>query len=772
MRYFPPLLLLALLMPTCAVAQVYNQIDETGNVTQRDEQENNRNFNPHSTDSTSKGKEIPRGLYVWTVDRKFGDIRPAEVDTMPHLFMNQTFNTGVHGEYNTTGSNYTARENRIFIDRPERWQFMFNEPYSYIYRAPEEWHFTNTLSPITNLWYDNCGDKQNGEDHIDARFSVNVNKRLGIGFDLNYAYARGYFSNQNTSHFGSTLYASYLGDKYNMHALFTIYHQKASENGGITDDEYIRHPESFNDSYTENEIPTVLKSNWNRNHSQGLFLTHRYNLGFYREEQMTQQEIEARKFAKAAKADNDKTKKKKDQADDDKYASTGRPDNAKIAGDKPQENTAADSTRIKIGSRESLDSLLAIEKERAALDSTLKKVFVPVTSFIHTLDLNNYTRSYIGYATPSNYYAQTYYSGGYDNTTGDSIYDRNRLLQVKNTLALALREGFNKYAKAGLKAFMTHELRRFEMPDIQDDETPFQHSYTEHTVSIGGQLSKQQGHTWHYGVTAETWIAGEDAGQMKLDANTDLNFALFGDTVQLAAKAYFYRLHPTFFQRNYHSKNIWWDNDDLAKETRSRIEGTLSYQKTKTKLRVAIEEIQNYSYFGMSYNYDTNGRQYMMATMNQHSGNINVMTAQLTQDLKLGPLHWDNIITYQNSSNSDVLPLPALNAFSNLYLSFKIAKVLSVELGADATIFTKYYAPDFCPQLNQFAVQQNEESRVELGGFPFVDVYANMHLKRARFFIMMNNVTNGSGNRMAFLTPHYPVNGSVLHIGVSWNFFN
>jgi hypothetical protein len=37
---------------------------------------------------------------------------------------------------------------------------------------------------------------------------------------------------------------------------------------------------------------------------------------------------------------------------------------------------------------------------------------------------------------------------------------------------------------------------------------------------------------------------------------------------------------------------------------------------------------------------------------------------------------------------------------------------------------------------------------------------------------MMTHVNHGSGNRMAFLTPHYPTNSNVLHLGVSWNFFN
>jgi hypothetical protein len=148
------------------------------------------------------------------------------------------------------------------------------------------------------------------------------------------------------------------------------------------------------------------------------------------------------------------------------------------------------------------------------------------------------------------------------------------------------------------------------------------------------------------------------------------------------------------------------------------------------------------------------------------------MMAQLHQNFRLGPLNWENVITYQNSSNKDVLPLPTWNIFTNLYLKFKVAKVLGVELGADATWFSKYYAPDFCPAINTFAVQQNAASRVELGGYPWVDVYANMVLKKVRFFVMMRHVNADSGNRMRFLAPHYPTNSSVLHFGVSWVFYN
>jgi len=774
------LLLMWILTVTNVTAQdTYNQIDEMGNITQRSE---NKNFNKHNNDTT-RNKEIPKGLYVWTIDRKFGDVIPAVPDTLPHLFMNTTFNNGIYGEYNNTGSNYTSRLSRIFINRaatPDH--FIFTQPYSFTEKRPETFLFMNTLSPFTNIEYDNCGDKTNGEDHIDAKFAVNAGKRINVGFDLDYAYARGYYSHQNLSHFNGTLFGSYLGDRYNMHVFFNAGHRKVTENGGIEDDNRITHPESFQDNYAENEMPTILHDNWNRNDHQHLFLTHRYNIGFYRKVKMTEAEIKARQFALESKKEKEEKEQQKQEGKDGKPSRqkdeqrkpTGRPDNAKIMGAEPKKDSLAvaaiDTTRIKVDGQAAIDSLNRAQAIQDSIDATMKKVYVPVTSIFHTFEWNNDAHIYQSYYTPNKYYKNTYYKQGpeYGN---DSIYDQVRATQMKNTVGLALLEGFNKYVKAGLKGFVTFDHVNYRMPDTLGN-VGYLTDWSENSISLGGELSKTQGRTLHFKLRAETWAVGPYAGQLKLDFNTDVNFALLGDTMRLAANAFFHRQAPVFLQKRFHSKHIWWDDDDKSMETRTHIEGNFSYEKTNTRLRVAIDEIQNYIYYGMSYDYSKDGRTNMTAGVFQETGNINILTAQLHQNFRLGPLNWENVITYQNSSNQDVLPLPTWNFFTNLYLKFKIAKVLGVELGADATYFTKYYAPDFCPMINQFAVQQNEASRVELGGYPFIDVYANMVLKGVRFFVMMTHVNHGSGNRMAFLAPHYPTNSNVLHLGVSWNFFN
>ena len=455
----------------------------------------------------------------------------------------------------------------------------------------------------------------------------------------------------------------------------------------------------------------------------------------------------------------------------------GRPDNARIIGTEPKaklDSLAAatvDTTRIKIEDQATLDSLLQAKAIQDSIDATMKDEFVPVTSFIHTLEWNNYRHIYQSYTTPDGYYKDTYYKQGlkYGN---DSIYDQTKHMQLKNTFAIGLLEGFNKYMKAGFKAFISSNYCSYTQPDSMSTGTIYENKVTEHDLSVGARLSKTQGRTLHFNAGLETYFAGPNRGQLFVDFDTDLNFKLFGDTVQLAASAYFHRSVSAFFQLNYHSKHLWWDLEDPSMETRTHIEGDFSYTKTNTKLRVAVDEIQNYGYWGMSYDATTSGRKNMTARYYQHGSNISILTAQLHQNFRLGPLNWENVVTYQNSSNQDVLPLPTWNIFSNLYLKFKLAKVLGIELGADATWFSKYYAPDFCPAISQFAVQQNADSRVELGGYPFVDVYANLVLKGVRFFIMMSHLNADSGSRMQFLAPHYPTNSSVIHFGVSWMFYN
>ena len=755
----------------------YNSMDPNGNVATANDRRNR-------ADSTSSHKEIPKGIYVWTVDSRFGDRKAAQLDTLSHMYMNTIFTSGLRGEYNTTGNLGSPRQARVFVDRQVGSQFLFTDPYDYFITPVSDFHFTNTLSPFTNLTYNNCGDRTNGEDHFTAKFGVNAGKRLGVGFKFDYLYGRGYYDSQSTSHFDYTMYGSYLGDRYQAHLLMSTNHQKVTENGGITNDNYITHPESFNESFNTSEIPTMLARNWNRNDNQHIFFTQRYSVGFKHKVPMTAEEIAARKFAMASQLEAKQRRAKAEAArkarqegededeDDVKAPATfaGRPDNAKIGVRAKRDSLANDSVagglqapnRLAVNGKAAADSLLAKTQEAKVDTSWLKDEYVPVTSFIHTLDFNNYRRIYEAYQTPADYYLHRYNVA--EKLTGDSIYDKTTHWSLRNTFAISMLEGFNKWAKAGLKLFGTHELRHFTLPD-----SVAMRSWNENALSVGAQLIKAQGRTLHYNVTGELGVAGVNAGEIHVDGGIDVNFPLWKDTMTLAASGFYHHEKPSFYYRHYQGRHFWWDDDDLSMVDHFRVQGVLRYQKTRTTLRVAFDEMKNYTYFATTYTTSDAGRLANAVEVRQAGDPISVFTAELKQDFTLGPLNWETVATVQKSTNEDALPLPLVNVYTNLYLRFKIAHVLKCDFGADVRYFTKYKAPDYVPAIGQYAVQANDV-KTEIGNYPLVNVYANFHLKHTRFFAMMSHVNASSGGY--FFAPHYPLNGRVFRFGVSWNFFN
>ena len=688
-----------------------------------------RNGNPIDTTAVTDAATIPIGLFSWKIDNRLGNVTPVPVDTIQTGFQNSNDMGGPTGQFNYLGNLGSPRMSRIFFDRPDDSQFIFLDPYNFSFQRPQDVVFTNTLSPFTNLTYYKSLNNRNGEERFKSYFAINANKRLGFGFNIDYLYGRGMYSDQNTAFFNGNLFAYYRGDKYDMHFIFSNNNMKMAENGGIADDRYITDPLDMAEGkkqYASTDIPTNLNKVWNHNSGYHVFLTHRYNLGFYK-------------------------KNNKEQNVNDSL---------------PQMMNLPTDSLI---NKSLNDSLKTTEK----IDSIdVNPEFVPVTSFIHTLQIDLDKRKYI---TQDNSQAQKLYEY---NFFGNDSTDLTKRTSIKNTFGISLREGFNKWAKAGLTAYITHEYRDFTLCDTTgiDDNRIFKH-YKENNLSVGGELLKEQGKLLHYRILGELGIAGEDAGQFKVEGKGDLNIRLFGDTVRLEANAYIKNLNPVFFYRHFHSKHYWWDNTDLSKIMRTRIEGTLHVGKLGTTLRAGVENIKNYTYLDNASVAVTNNDGKVTSYKNnaivkQDGGNIQILTAMWQQKLKAGIFHLDTEVVYQKSSNENILPLPELSAYANLYLKSALVKdVFNVELGADARYFTKYYAPDYSPVMGQFYLQ-NPNDKIEIGGYPMINVYANLQWKRTRIFVMMYHINQGSGDSNYFLAPHYPINPKMLKIGISWNFFD
>lgn len=634
---------------------------------------------------SAKKDPVLEPSYAWKLVPPLGLREEATIDTLVLDYCQKSVPSLVSPAYATTGNLGAEGLNMIFFERKPMSDFFFRDGLRAWLPSESNMRFYNTRTPMTLLSYNTGGGKENAQDRLATVFSGNINSRAQIGVLADYIYSKGSYDNQATKDLTWGFSGSYIGEKYQFQGYYNHYNFLNKENGGITDDLYITDPAEVQGGSTKvntKQIPTNLKAAHSRIVGSELYMNHRYNVGFYREE------------------------------------------------------TVNDTSKI--------------------------DVFVPVSSFIWTLKYND--NKHIFKDTSPNdekkFWKNHYFSM-------DETADRTSYWSLRNTVGISLLEGFNKYAKAGLSAFATYEIRKFtqtpdtisSLPELPKDLTPLPYEIdpkgSENLMWIGAQLTKQQGAILNYSATGELGIVGRAAGEVKLHGRIDTHIPLFGDTMSVTGYGDFENVSAPYFLDNYISNHFVWKNE-FGKTRNLRLGGIMELPFTKTLLNVGVENGQNHIYFDS------------ICMPVQHSGSVQVFSAQLQQNFRVGILNWNNKITYQTSSDQSVIPLPKLAIYSNLYLLFKVAGVMDVQFGIDCDYYSKYKAPSYQPATMAFYNQD----KIECGNYPFMNLYANMKLSKARFYVLFSHINQGMTGTNYFSMPHYPLNPRRFQIGISVDFAN
>ncbi|MCM1336308.1 MAG: putative porin [Candidatus Amulumruptor caecigallinarius] len=398
--------------------------------------------------------------------------------------------------------------------------------------------------------------------------------------------------------------------------------------------------------------------------------------------------------------------------------------------------------------------------ERADTDTIERKTFIPLTDLI--LNLQYQTGSHLFQNSPSaedtkDFFPATYY-------TTDHTYDRTTYRHFLVTAGIGLLEGCHKWAKMGVTAFVSYDYSRYGLPtygetpahpaDPLPDGWPTADRMSRNKIIVGGQLRSTKGKYINYDVTGQIALSGAP-GEFDVNGHVTGSVPLLGDTLGITAYGRVANSEPSPLMLTYRSNHWWWHNN-FSNTQSFRVGGILNFRKTGTRLDIGTETLTNYVYFDNR------------ALPAQASGATQVFWAALDQRLHLGPVHWDNRITYQATSDEHVIPLPALTVNSNLYALFTIARVLRIQAGLDVNYYTRYRAPGYRPETMAFYNQ----SQVLLGNYPVANVYLNMKLSRATFYVMMSHVNQGMFSNDYFSMPGYPINPRRFQAGICVNFAN
>lgn len=387
---------------------------------------------------------------------------------------------------------------------------------------------------------------------------------------------------------------------------------------------------------------------------------------------------------------------------------------------------------------------LGFERKVQVSEDSVRVDFVPVTRFAHTLKLSDERKRYLEQTADTAFYTNTYYSA---TTTRDTA----ALQTISNTVSVSIEEEFNKWMQFGLTAYLSNDIERYT---LMSDSSTLQRVNRSRT-KVGGVLSKQRGTHIKYNINAELDVLGAQAGDFKLTGNLSGFFRLWRDSVTITAKGAMSNESPSFFQQQYSSNHFRWNND-FNRTYRTQIGGTLAIPTKRTHLDVTFENVSNHIY------YDLEGMP------RQADGSIQVLAANLRQDFRLGKFFLENNVVYQLSSRPEILPLPTLTLYHNLYYLDQWFKVLDVQFGVDLRYHTAYYAPSYMPATGLFFIQDD----VKIGNYPVMNAYLNFHLKQVRFFIKYYHFNQLFMEGDYFSMPNYPINPATFRIGISWNFYN
>ena len=214
---------------------------------------------------------------------------------------------------------------------------------------------------------------------------------------------------------------------------------------------------------------------------------------------------------------------------------------------------------------------------------------------------------------------------------------------------------------------------------------------------------------------------------------------------------------PDYYQQHLFTNHYKWDND-FGKISTTKVEASLSVPRWKLAASFGYALLSNNIY------YDTLG------IARQNTKPMSVMTASLRKDFQLWKFHFDHRLLFQLSSDKDVMPLPMLGLNLRYYAEFDVVKnAMTMQIGANGTFTTKWYAPAYNPVLGVFHNQNKEQ----FGNCPYIDVFVNVQWKRVSVFLKAVNLNMGWPNESAdyFSAAGYIAPQRTLKIGVTWPFY-
>jgi len=228
--------------------------------------------------------------------------------------------------------------------------------------------------------------------------------------------------------------------------------------------------------------------------------------------------------------------------------------------------------------------------------------------------------------------------------------------------------------------------------------------------------------------------------------------------IDLAGQFLFEKKAPIVLQRSYFGNTNKYNlaENDLQEWTKIGI-----------NFRYALNNKLKISTFGNLYSipsvYLYNGSDWRLENIKSNFGRLGIRS-----DIELGSFHIQPQFVYSFDDNNF---LPQFQAYSRLYFQgflFK-GKKLEVAIGVDVSYLSRFDVNAYVPNMDAFDFNSTNQSFSEMSN---LHAFLNLGISEFRFFFRYENIGYFWSDKKSVVLANYPIAGSRLRIGLTWDFFN
>lgn len=639
----------------------------------------------------------------------------------------------------------SAVMNRDFFKRREYYQFKDFDSYMVYSHTPGTIPFYNTKSPYTELAYWGTLFAYKDKEEMNLRFhhTQNITPALNLALKIERWQSAGDLVNEKTATSSISVTGNYLGENYIAQAGYINLTVDRNENGGVKDITLVR--DTTIDGKT---VPVFFANSSNKLRKNTFFLNHSYSIS-----------LSGKSSAKAdtvALLPGQYPPGQLPGQNPPGQLPGQNPPGQTPAGKKPGQAPMGQMPGQMPGQKPGKNPNVPMTVDSAALKDFYSLGKGPMLTFGHMAEVSRYYRLYRDNIPLSDTDGRAFYNNNfYINPQISS--DSTRMLTVENKVYASLQPWAPDAIVSNITAGVAHQYNGYYLfnPNffLLNDKSIVQHNFYMY-AGASGIFRKYL--SW--GAFAKYNFSGYNANDLLLDGNIAVSFYPFkkkDEPVTLKGRFYTSLQEPDLFSQRYYSNHYKWQND-FGKTSLTRIEAALEIPKWKMNVSFGYALVNNYLYN------DTLG------IIRQNDALLNVMSLNLQKDFKLWLFHLDHRLLFQYSSDSNVLPVPLLTTHFRYYIEFvAVPNALTIQIGADATYNTAYYAPAWNPALNRFQLQNEEK----VGNNPYIDVFVNLQWKRASIFLKFVNVAQGWPGGDTFSAYRYIRPYRTFKFGIHWPFY-